>query len=142
MLPIKFYETIEAVLYVALHSGGRAVSSSEICDYQHASSRHLEQVMQLLVRHHILKGVTGPKGGYTLAREKRKMTLAEIWELFYLNLPQYQPDTAIGSVILTHVKNPLEQAVLHCLREITLEELCKQISPVSEVKKDRTDFTI
>jgi len=142
MLPIKFYETLEAVLYVAIHSGGRAVSSNEICHYQQVPARHLEQVMQMLVRQHILKGVTGPKGGYTLAREKRKMTLAEIWELFCLNLPHYQTSTDIGKAIISQVKQPMEQTVMDCLRQVTLEDLCKQIYPDSLASTDKTDFII
>jgi Rrf2 family iron-sulfur cluster assembly transcriptional regulator len=34
--------------------------------------------MQELVRAGILKGVRGPKGGYRLARERRRVTVGEI----------------------------------------------------------------
>jgi Rrf2 family transcriptional regulator, iron-sulfur cluster assembly transcription factor len=35
-------------------------------------------VLQALVRHGILKGVRGPRGGYELAREQRRITADEI----------------------------------------------------------------
>jgi Rrf2 family transcriptional regulator, iron-sulfur cluster assembly transcription factor len=142
MLPIKFYETLEAVLYVALYSGGRSVCSSEICDYKKVAPRYLEPVMQLLVRHHILKGITGPKGGYTLAREKRKMTLAEILELFSLSLPSYDSTSPIGNVIVAEVKNKIDHTLMELLRAITLEDLCKKIDHASTSQKPKSDFTI
>ena len=40
--------------------------------------RHLETVLQALVRQGILKGVRGPRGGYELARERRRITAGDI----------------------------------------------------------------
>ena len=40
--------------------------------------RHLESVLQSLVRVGILKGIRGPRGGYELARERRGVTANEI----------------------------------------------------------------
>ena len=40
--------------------------------------RYLEQVLQQLVRAGVLKGVRGPRGGYRLARERRRVTVGEI----------------------------------------------------------------
>ena len=38
----------------------------------------LEQVLQQLVRADILRGVRGPRGGYRLARERRRISLGEV----------------------------------------------------------------
>ena len=142
MLPEKFYDTLEAVLYIALHSGGRAVSSTEICKYKQVSPRHLEQVMQLLVRHHILKGVTGPKGGYTLAREKRKMTLAEIWHIFDVHPVQNESHTPIQQRIQHTVKIELNDLIVRYLQTVTLDDLCKQITQEAMDRSGRSDFII
>ena len=40
--------------------------------------RHLETLLQGLVHAKILKGVRGPRGGYELARERRRITVGEI----------------------------------------------------------------
>ena len=40
--------------------------------------RHLEPVLQALVRHGILKGIRGPRGGYELAREQSRITADDI----------------------------------------------------------------
>ena len=41
-------------------------------------ARHLEPVLQALVRMGILKGIRGPRGGYELARERRRITADDI----------------------------------------------------------------
>jgi Rrf2 family protein len=40
--------------------------------------RHLETVLQALVRSGILKGLRGPRGGYELARERRRVSVGDI----------------------------------------------------------------
>jgi Rrf2 family iron-sulfur cluster assembly transcriptional regulator len=40
--------------------------------------RHLEPVLQALVRDGILKGMRGPHGGYELAREKKRISAEDI----------------------------------------------------------------
>jgi DNA-binding IscR family transcriptional regulator len=40
--------------------------------------RHLEPVLQALVRYGILKGIRGPRGGYELARDRRRVTANDI----------------------------------------------------------------
>ncbi len=69
---------IEAVLDVALHAQPDPVQSKDIFRRQGVPHRHLEQVMQQLVRQEILLGVRGPKGGYVLARERRRITVGAI----------------------------------------------------------------
>ncbi len=69
---------IEAVVDVALHAQPDPVQSKEITRRQGVPQRYLEQVMQQLVHSGILRGVRGPKGGYILARERRRITVGEI----------------------------------------------------------------
>ena len=40
--------------------------------------RYLEQVMQQLVRAGILRGVRGPRGGYRLARDRRRVSVGDV----------------------------------------------------------------
>ncbi len=40
--------------------------------------RYLEHVMQQLVRAGILKDVRGPRGGYRLAKERRRVTVGDV----------------------------------------------------------------
>ena len=69
---------IEAVIDIALNSGIQPVQNISIAKRQGIPKRYLEQTLQILVKNKILVGSRGPKGGYRLARERRKITISEI----------------------------------------------------------------
>src|SRR3546814_20637615 len=74
----KLLFAIESVLDIAYNAGDEPVQSSESTRRQGIPRRYLEQVLQQLVRAGILAGVRGPRGGYRLARERRRITIGEI----------------------------------------------------------------
>ena len=74
----KLLFAIEAVLDIAYNAGTLPVQSGEITRRQGIPRRYLEQVLQQLVRAGVLSGVRGPRGGYRLARERRRISLGEI----------------------------------------------------------------
>lgn len=69
---------IAAVIDVAIHAHGRPVSAKALASRHKLPPRHLEPVLQALVRDGILKGVRGPHGGYELARERKRITAEDI----------------------------------------------------------------
>ena len=69
---------IAAVIDVAINAHGRPVSAKALAARHKLPPRHLEPVLQALVRDGILKGIRGPHGGYELAREHRQITAADI----------------------------------------------------------------
>jgi Rrf2 family protein len=78
LLPRKGILAITAVIDIALHARGRPVAAKALATRHSLPPRHLEPVLQALVRHGILKGVRGPRGGYELAREQRRITADDI----------------------------------------------------------------
>src|SRR6266446_3991186 len=78
LLPRKGILAIAAVIDVALHAHGQPVAATALATRHRLSPRHLEPVLQALVRHGILKGVRGPRGGYELAREQRRISADDI----------------------------------------------------------------
>src|SRR5476651_159680 len=78
LLSRKGLLAIAAVIDVALHGKGRPVSAKTLASRHLLPARHLEPVLQALVRVGILKGIRGPRGGYELARERRRITADEI----------------------------------------------------------------
>src|SRR5262249_47174628 len=78
LLPRKGILAIAAVIDVALHSRGRPVSAKALAARHSLPPRHLEPVLQALVRDGILKGIRGPRGGYELARERERITADDI----------------------------------------------------------------
>ena len=69
---------IAAVIDVALHSGARPVSAKALAARHTLPPRHLEPVLQALVRNGILKGIRGPQGGYEMARDLGAVTADDI----------------------------------------------------------------
>src|SRR3954464_8751052 len=69
---------IAAVVDVALHARPSPVAAKALAARHNLPPRHLETLLQTLVRANILKGVRGPRGGYELARERRRVTMGEI----------------------------------------------------------------
>src|SRR5262245_58407149 len=78
LLPRKSILAITAVIDIALNARGRPVAAKALATRHSLPPRHLEPVLQALVRHGILKGVRGPRGGYELARERNRITVDEI----------------------------------------------------------------
>jgi Rrf2 family protein len=78
LLPRKGLLAIAAVIDVALHANGQPVAAKALAGRHRLPPRHLEPVLQALVRQGVLKGVRGPRGGYELAREPRRITAHDI----------------------------------------------------------------
>jgi Rrf2 family transcriptional regulator, iron-sulfur cluster assembly transcription factor len=78
ILPRKGLLAIAVVLDVALQTDGRPISAKTLATRHSLPPRHLESVLQSLVRVGILKGIRGPHGGYELARERRGVTANDI----------------------------------------------------------------
>jgi Rrf2 family protein len=78
LLSHKGVLAIAAVIDVALHAQGRPISAKTLAARHGLPPRHLESVLQALVRDGILKGIRGPRGGYELARERRGVTANDI----------------------------------------------------------------
>jgi Rrf2 family protein len=78
LLSRKGILAITAVIDIALHAHDRPVAAKALATRHRLSPRHLEPVLQALVRHGILKGVRGPRGGYELARELHSISADDI----------------------------------------------------------------
>ena len=145
MLFPKFAEGLEAVLFIALNSGASPVSSKQICSHQGVLPRHLEPVLQILVKEGVLKGTKGPRGGYTLAKEKRKISIGEIFSILSHEVPtKKKPNTPISSIqkdIINKVNNCISECIANSLQNKTIEDACKQLT--AEIKsKNKEDFNI
>lgn len=69
---------IAAVVDIAHHARPAPVAAKALAGRHALPPRHLETLLQALVRHGILKGVRGPRGGYELAKERRRITAGDI----------------------------------------------------------------
>jgi len=78
LLPRKGVLAIAAVLDIAMNARGRPVAAKSLATRHRLPPRHLEPVLQALVRQGILRGVRGPRGGYELARNEGDIAADEI----------------------------------------------------------------
>src|SRR5690242_15550653 len=78
LVPRKGVLAIAAVIDVAVNARSRPVSAKALAARHQLPPRHLEPVLQALVRDGILKGIRGPHGGYELGRERDRITADDI----------------------------------------------------------------
>jgi Rrf2 family iron-sulfur cluster assembly transcriptional regulator len=69
---------ITAMMELAIQENQRPVTLAEISADQSISISYLEQLFAKLRSHGLVKGMRGPGGGYTLARNARDVSVAEI----------------------------------------------------------------
>ena len=139
---------LEAVLDVAYNARPDPVQSKDITKRQGIPQRYLEQVMQQLVHKGILKGVRGPRGGYTLARERRKITVGDIVRVVDQIDAETEKDpisqAALGERIIAPLWAETRTIVLEKLDQITMEDLCREAraAGIEHGVKDTPDFNI
>ena len=147
LLSKKSSLALEAVLDVAFNARPNPVQSKDITERQGIQSRYLEQVLQFLVKRGILKGVRGPKGGYTLARERRRLTLGDVLRVIEdLENEDDKMDSIseLGEKVIQPIWAEFHNEMLQRLDQITLEDLCQRAEDAGVGRIDGTgvDFVI
>jgi len=77
-LPRKGVLAIAVVIDIALHIQHRPITAKTLANRHRLPPRHLEPILQALVREGILKGMRGPHGGYQLARARDRINADDI----------------------------------------------------------------
>ena len=127
----KLTHAVEAVLDIAYNASNTPVQSKDIAERQGVPRRYLEQVLQQLVRADILRGVRGPRGGYRLARERRRIALGEVVKVvaeMERAEAEAEPEcgSELGRRVLTPIWQDLENEAVKRLDGITIEDLCRK----------------
>jgi Rrf2 family protein len=137
LLPRKGVLAIAAVIDVALHAQGQPVSAKTLAARHGLPPRHLEPVLQALVRYGILKGIRGPRGGYELARDRRRVTANDI--LRAAGTVDETDEAHAGSDLLTKVVLPAmahaEQEFGIALARISLDDLARDAQALKSAGK-------
>lgn len=127
----KMLYAIEAVLDIAYNVGSEPVQSRDITARQGIPKRYLEQALQLLVRENLLIGVRGPRGGYRLARERRRISIGDIVRVVRtMEANDALSDDTAGSDLGHKVVRPLwlelHTELLERLDTVTIDDLCSR----------------
>lgn len=132
MMPVsrRSLLAIAAVVDIALHARPSPVAAKLLAARHALPPRHLETLLQTLVRAGILKGVRGPRGGYELARERRKITAADIARAAMQEAGEDGLGPMPQSRLVDEVVGPEVEAAstafLARLEDVTVEELCQR----------------
>ncbi|MBV9076159.1 MAG: Rrf2 family transcriptional regulator [Methylobacteriaceae bacterium] len=142
-LPRRALLAVAAVVDVALHARPRPVAAKALAARHGLPPRHLEPVLQTLVRAGLLKGSRGPRGGYELARERRRMSVGDVVRA--LAEPAGEGDAApeaspLVDGIIAPAVTEAGALFLEALDRITIAELCERAEPLA--RRVEPDFTI
>jgi Rrf2 family protein len=145
----KMLFAIEAVLDIAYHAGNQPVQSREITRRQEIPQRYLEQALQHLVRYGVLMGIRGPRGGYRLARERRRISIGDIVRVVHDmeandGLIKDVELSELGSKVVRPMWVKLQSNIMNELDNISVDDLCDNAAKVDIVSEGQSnlDFSI
>ena len=117
LVPRKNVLAIAAVIDIALNGHNQPVAAKALCARHRLPARHLEPVLQALVREGILKGVRGPYGGYELAREGRQITADDILRAAR-TIDDGSDEPIIGSPLVSEIVAPVLAEAVHAFSRV------------------------
>jgi Rrf2 family protein len=127
VVPRRGLLAIAAVIDVALHASGRPVSAKAIAARHQLPPRHLEPVLQALVRNGILRGIRGPHGGYELGRNGNQISADDILQA--AGAVEDSDEPLPGSALVNEVVRPalaeIERMFSAALDRIVISDLIK-----------------
>lgn len=135
---------LAAVVDIAIHARPQPVAAKQLAARLGLPPRHLETLLQTLVRAEILKGVRGPRGGYELARERRRITAAEVVRTVENEgSTEEKIDSAFVETVIQPFVARASKALLADLDQVTIDDICRQAAETT-VRDHiaKSDFTI
>lgn len=147
LLSRRGYLALAAVADIAIHARAAPVAAKALAARLNLPPRHLESLLQDLVHANILKSVRGPRGGYELARERRRITAASILRPVSESDGSGVEKTGNCSLV-REVVAPIVavagKAFLNELDTITIDDICRQAEALKlyEEKPPGPDFAI
>lgn len=154
MIPFsrKEFSVLEALVYIALHHSTQPISGKKLADVQQVSTRYLEGMMQKLVHAKVLRSIRGPRGGYLLARERRKVSIGEILSILHSGDDDHNitPTTTLAKKVIFPFCQKAGEALEDELYGVTLADLCEEAyknqatdTPEKQaIERIRSDFAI
>lgn len=152
LLSDKAVSTLEAVLDIACNARPNPVRSGEVAARLGRPRRYLEKIIQKLAQNGILKGVRGPRGGYMLSRERRRIRVGEILRIVAAteidNGTRTKKRISTSPCIesLLQICAEMEEDFFKRLDKITIEELCASHENAGQSRRDQNtadvDFDI
>ncbi len=145
LLSRRGHLALAAVVDIAIHARPLPIAAKALAVRLELPPRHLESLLQSLVHANILKGVRGPRGGYELARERRRITAASV---FRAVASENGGDEAQHCRLVKQLVAPIVEAAgkafLDELETITIDDICRRAEDLKlgDEKSLGADFAI
>ena len=135
---------IEAVLDIALNAGVNPVQNVAVAKRQGIPKRYLEQTLQILVKNNILVASRGPRGGYRLARERRKIKILDIIKSVTTEKAVSELyKSKISKIIIQPLINKFLEESMVYLNKISVEDIYNQYKQKNKDNSNKkVDFVI
>ena len=132
ILTTKGRYAVMAMIDISDDQSDRPISLSVISERQNISLSYLEQIFTRLKKSGIVNSIKGPGGGYTLGKDSKEITIAEIisatGEKIKMTRCNNKKDGCIASKktrCKTHdLWHGLEQRIVSYLHSISLHDVC------------------
>jgi Rrf2 family transcriptional regulator, iron-sulfur cluster assembly transcription factor len=145
LLSRRGYLALAAVVDIAIHARPFPIAAKALAVRLELPPRHLEGLLQSLVHANILKGVRGPRGGYELARERRRITAASVLHAVSSeNGGDEAPHCRLVKQLVAPIVGAAGKAFLNELETITIDDICRRAEDLKlgDEKNLGADFTI
>ena len=133
------------MLDIAYLAGGQPVQSRGITQREGIGPRALEPVLQKLVKGGVLLAERGKRGGYRLARERRRISVGEVARLMAARAgKQGASASPLGRDVVRPVLSGIEAELFERLDRLSFEELCQRAreAGVLSLTAERLDYAI
>jgi Rrf2 family transcriptional regulator, iron-sulfur cluster assembly transcription factor len=128
LLSRRGYLALAAVADIAIHARPAPVAAKALAARLELPPRHLEALLQGLVHANILKGVRGPRGGYELARERRRITAGSVLRsVSGDNGTEKTGNCRIVREVVAPIVEAAGKVFLDELDTITLDDICRRM---------------
>jgi Rrf2 family protein len=145
LLSRRGHLALAAVVDIAIHARPLPIAAKTLAVRLELPPRHLEGLLQSLVHANILKGVRGPRGGYELARERRRITAASVLRaVSSANGADEAPHGLLVKQLVAPIVEAAGKAFLDELETITIDDICRRAEDLKlgDEKNLGADFTI
>jgi Rrf2 family transcriptional regulator, iron-sulfur cluster assembly transcription factor len=145
LLSRRGYLALAAVADIAIHARPDPVAAKALAARLELPPRHLESLLQGLVHATILKGIRGPRGGYELARERRRITAASVLRsVSGENEAGGVGESPLVSQVIAPIIEKAGKVFLNELETITIDDICRRVEELKLGAEKTTgpDFSI
>ena len=129
---------------IALNAGVNPVQNVAVAKRQGIPKRYLEQTLQILVKNNILVASRGPRGGYRLAKERRKIKILDIIESVTVEkeVNDLYKSNISKIIIQPLIDKFLEESMVY-LNKISVEDIYNQYKQKNKNNSNKkVDFVI